>query len=70
MIIHTGFFGAIIALKVLLALFDAFASIPLLMLSLMAFDAPGSEKHWLTYVPMTFSIILGLASLWFFVCVW
>lgn len=56
--------------KILVCILWLIFGVPLLMMSVMAFDAPGSDKKFITYIPGILTIILALASIGFIGFVW
>lgn len=56
--------------KILVVILWLIFGVPLLMMSIMAFDAPGSDKQFITYIPGILTIVLALASMVFIIFVW
>lgn len=60
----------LIGLKLVVLAFWAIVGPILLMASIMAFDAPGSEKNPRCYIPLVVSGIFLIASAYFVFFVW
>ncbi len=60
----------IIFAKIGLVIFWVLFGWVFVMISVMAFDAPGSEKKFVNHIPMIISVAAALASLYFLIFVW